>query len=128
MTPVTQYIVNISNNEELIINSTNVTQCPSHYGHYIVTVAANNTVGLGNVTHTNVNFILEGMANNYVDTKLYLKTEIDEYAIMYSSNGSFWDIDFTIKVSSIVILIIFLLIAEWLTFQSKSTKYYCVLN
>lgn len=84
-----------------------MTQCPSHYGHYIVTVAANNTVGLGNVTHTNVNLIPEGMANNYVDTKLYLKAEIVEYAIVYSSNGSFWDIDFTIKVSSIVILTIF---------------------
>lgn len=64
LTPIHQYIINATDNRELIkTNSTIATNvyCPGLYGQYIISVAANNAVGLGDVTYISVNLIPEGI-------------------------------------------------------------------
>ena len=66
LTPVLQYIVNITNNEDtspLTISNTNITYCPIQYGQYNIIVAANNTAGLGNVTYRTVKLLPKGNIN-----------------------------------------------------------------
>ena len=45
----------------MLVTNANITYCPSQYGQYNISVAANNTVGLGSETHTVVNFIPVGI-------------------------------------------------------------------
>uniref|UniRef100_A0A1X7UH69 Ig-like domain-containing protein n=1 Tax=Amphimedon queenslandica TaxID=400682 RepID=A0A1X7UH69_AMPQE len=60
LTPVSQYIINISYADKeyttvlAVLPTSNISYCPSQYGQFSISVSASNTVGPGNVTYATI--------------------------------------------------------------------------
>ena len=68
LTPIPQYNITINKKEDGLLQTnstitTNITYCPHHYGQYNISVAANNTAGLGNATYKTVKLLPKGNIN-----------------------------------------------------------------
>ena len=67
LTPISQYITTNQGEDGVLktnsTTATNITYCPGRYGQYNISIAANNTAGLGSVTYKIVELIPRG--NNY---------------------------------------------------------------
>lgn len=109
LTSTSQYLFNISNENTLLsTNSTtnsNITYCPSQYGHYSISVAATNNAGLGDVSYQIVNIMPTGMVYIYYHCMhgfifiVFTVNVINNYTtyLMMLADGN-WNINYIIKV------------------------------
>ena len=134
LTPVLQYIVNITNNEDtslLTISNTNITYCPIQYGQYNISVAASNTVGLGSVTYKSINLIPTGiMSVPVICTLLYVLDIIQYFTINYFKEvDDSWNVTLNIEVCVKELMFSFVIMyTEWNLFQSISSCYCCTVD
>ena len=105
LTPIPQYNITINKKEDGLLQTnstitTNITYCLHQYGQYNISVAASNTVGLGNVTYKSINLIPTGiMSVPVICTLLYVLDIIQDFTIKYFKEvDDSWNVTLNIEV------------------------------